>query len=66
VADSVEVICEGTLFATLINEELPTANVGRKASSAETIDESTADFPSAPTKPKRKRSRKKVEEVQFD
>ena len=65
-SNSVEVICDGTLFATLISEDLPAAHAGRKASDGSTeIMEATADFPSAPTQPKKRRSRKKevIEEI---
>jgi hypothetical protein len=54
------------LFATLINEDLPAAHTGRKpAERTDALDTAGEEFPSAPTKTKKRRSRKTevIEEI---
>ena len=63
-SDSVDVVCDGVVFATIINEDLPAAHVGRqKSENEDALDTAGEEFPSAPTKPKKRRSRKKSDEV---
>jgi hypothetical protein len=60
--ESIEVICDGYLFATIVNEEVPKANLGRqKLEKTDALDTAGEEFPSAPTKPKKRRSRKTEE-----
>jgi len=60
--ETIDVICDGQLFATLVNEDLPKANLGRqKLEKTDALDTAGEEFPSAPTKPKKRRSRKKEE-----
>jgi len=64
VSNSIDVVCEGVVFATLVREDLPTAHVGRQRSERDdALDTAGEDFPSAPTKPKKRRSRKKEEVI---
>jgi len=63
VSNPVDVVCDGLIFATIIEEDLPTAHVGRqKIENTDALDTAGEEFPSAPTKPKKRRSRKKSDE----
>lgn len=60
---SIDVVCDGLVFATIIEEDLPTAHVGRQKNGRDdALDTAGEEFPSAPTKPKKRRSRKKSDE----
>jgi hypothetical protein len=62
VPETLEVVCDGVVFATLINESVPAAHTGRpKTEGAEVLVD--ADFPSIPTVSKKRRSRKKDAEL---
>jgi len=57
--ETIAVVCDGQVFATLVNEDIPKANLGRqKIERADALDTAGEEFPSAPTKPKKRRSRK--------
>jgi len=61
--ETIDVIYEGYTFATLFNEDLPSAKLGRKNTErTDALDTAGEEFPSAPTKPKKRRSRKKEDE----
>jgi len=63
VSGSIDVVCDGVVFATLVDEDLPIAHVGRqKIEREDALDTAGEEFPSAPTKPKKRRSRKKSDE----
>lgn len=60
---SIDVVCDGTVFATLVQEDLPGIKSGRPK--VEVTEGADSDFP-APVKKKRSRSKKSEIVVEID